>query len=172
MAQDDLGRLPYLGDFLAVFAYSLGALLIVIGAISFGFQLVLMPVGLGLILWAAMRRKPRIALASLGGWCGVSAGSWLSYTWGLAPTIFNPDPIVLIAFVCSLALVGCFLGQALEHLGSKEDGRAKTQTSVGWVFGIFLGGIALSVALSLRPASIFAFAVLSLIFAVASRARR
>ena len=104
-----------LRGFLAFLGYVVGSLLVLVGAISFGFQLVAIPAGLGLIFAAAFQRKPRQALAWLGGWLAVSAASWLSYSWGLAPTFFQPDPGLLLTLVAASAALGYLVGWRLER---------------------------------------------------------
>ncbi|MGH2691400.1 MAG: hypothetical protein ACRDHM_02745 [Actinomycetota bacterium] len=104
------------GAFLAIFGYVIGSLLVLMGAISFGFQLVLMPIGLALILAGAMRREPHVALTFFGGWIGVSLASWLSYSWGLAETIFQPHIVLLLVAVGVLAVLGYLVGRYVERV--------------------------------------------------------
>ena len=114
MAQDGSGRIPYLRGFLTFLGYLIGGLLVVLGAVSFGLQLLAVPAGLGLIFGAAFQARPRQALAWLGGWLGVSMASWFSYVWGLAPTIFMPNPPLLLVMVIGLAALGYLVGRGLE----------------------------------------------------------
>lgn len=98
-----------------VFGYGLGTLLAIGGLISFGLQLVVLPIGLGLISLAALRHQPHVAGAVLGALLGVTAASMLSYSVGLAETIFIPNPLVLVGCIAIFGLLGYLAGRLIER---------------------------------------------------------
>ena len=112
-------------DFLAFVAFGVGGAIVGLGAISFGFQLLFMPVGLALILVAALRREPRLAGAFAGGSIAVAIASWLSYQLGLAETIFQPHLLLLVVLMSSLALLGYVAGRGIDRA-------ARTRRAPSW----------------------------------------
>jgi hypothetical protein len=112
--QDRLGRIA--GTTLVTLGYLVGSALVILGGISFGLQLVVMPFGLAVIFAVALRGDPPAAFAFVGGSIGISAASWFSYQWGLAETIFQPHLAVLAAFVGALAFLGYFLGRLVLRI--------------------------------------------------------
>jgi hypothetical protein len=131
-------RVDY-GAGLALIGYSVGSILLLLGAVSFGLQLVAMPVGLGLILVSALRKRPSFALASLGASLGISIASYLSYTFGLAPTIFQPNAVLLLGCMGLLGLLGYSVGRALEAPG--PSGMDRPDLFMGVAIGLLLLGV-------------------------------
>jgi len=123
-AQEGLPRSASLAAFLAFLGYVLGAFLLVLGAVSWGFQLVLMPTGFGILVGVATRRDPRLALSLLAGGVGLSIASVLSYTTGLAETIFTPHLGVVVGLVAPMALIGYLAGRWLERGARTRRGPA------------------------------------------------
>lgn len=131
-------RVDY-GAGLALIGYIGGSILLLLGAVSFGLQLVAMPAGLGLVLVSALRKQPRFALASLGASLGISIASYLSYTFGLAPTIFQPHAAFLLGCMGLLGLLGYSVGRALEGPGlSRMD---RPDLFMGLAIGLLLLGV-------------------------------
>ena len=115
------GRPPQVAGLSQLFVflgYGVGSVLVVMGGISFGLQLIVMPIGLSLLVLAAGRREPRLAGALAAGSIGIAISSWFSYSLGLAETIFSPHPVVLLPVVGILALLGYLIGRGIEALRS------------------------------------------------------
>ncbi|MDQ4006176.1 MAG: hypothetical protein M3135_07770, partial [Actinomycetota bacterium] len=126
------GRPPQVASisgFLALLGYVIGSGLVILGAISWGFQLILMPLGLSLLVLAAGRHEPRLAGALSAGSMGIAITSWLSYSLGIAETIFQPHPLLLIPVVSLLAFLGYLAGRGIETVQRKSTDRKAAPTS-------------------------------------------
>ena len=101
--------------FLAFVGIVAGSILAFLGSISFGLQLVAVPVGAALIFLGALRKHSRIALAYAGGSIGIALASYLSYSFGLAQTIFQPNLLLLAGSVVLLTFLGHLAGRRIEE---------------------------------------------------------